>query len=124
MIINSFDERLNRIQRKPTAVPTREIVDGILGERPAVDLRGVGLTLLGAILGILIGVGLKGMVTPGTSWGPNSGLLGAVVGTICIAGFLFSVPMAALGAVLHQRRPWLLSLSAMNLLMIVVILLS
>ncbi|WIY24601.1 hypothetical protein [Parasedimentitalea psychrophila] len=124
MIAKSFNQRLDRMQWHPTAVPTREIVDGILGQRPAVDLRGVGLTLLGAILGILIGVGLKGMVMPGTLWGPSSGLLGVLVGTMCIAGFVLSLPMAALGAVWHQRRPWLLPVSAMNLLMIVVILLS
>lgn len=124
MITKSFDERLDRMRWQPTAVPTREIVDGILGERPAVDLRGVGLTLLGAVLGILIGVGLKGMVMPGTLWGPNTGLLGVLIGTMCLAGLALSVPMAALGAVWHLRRPWLLPLSAMNLLMIVVILLS
>ncbi|NIZ62982.1 hypothetical protein DL239_18610 [Sedimentitalea sp. CY04] len=124
MSINGFNQRIDRLQWKPTAVPTREVVDGIVGDRPTVDMRNVGLNLLGAIIGILIGVGLKGMVTPGTSWGPNSGLLGAIVGTMCIAGFLFSVPLAALGAVWHQRRPWLLPLSAINLLMIVVILLS
>ena len=124
MIINRFNDRLDRLQWEPSAVPSREIVDGILGERLIIDLRGVGLTLLGAIFGILIGVGLKGMAMPGTSWGPNSGLLGAVVGTMCMAWFVLSVPMAALGAVWHQRRPWLLSVSAMNLLMIVVVLLS
>ena len=124
MSINGFNQRIDRLQWKPTAVPTRQVVDGIVGERPSIDLRHVGMTLLGAVLGILIGVGLKGMATPGTTWGPNSGLLGAIVGTMCIAGFLLSVPLAALGAVWHQRRPALLSLSAINLLMIVVILLS
>lgn len=124
MIAKSFNERLDRMQWQPTAVPTREVVDGILGERPTVDLRGVGLPLLGAILGILIGVGLKGMVMPETLWGPNSGQIGVLIGTMCIAGFGVSVPMAALGAVWHQRKPWLLPVSAMNLLMIVVILLS
>jgi hypothetical protein len=124
LIIKSFDERLDRLQWHPTAVPTREIIDGLLGEQPAADLRSVGVTLLGAILGILIGVGLKGMVMPGTLWGPDSGLLGVLVGTMSIIGLGFSVPLAVLGAVWHQRKPWLLPLSAMNLLMIVVILLS
>lgn len=124
MSTKSFDERLDRMHWQPTSVPTREIVDGILGERSAGDLRGAGLSLAGAILGILIGVGLKGMVMPGTLWGPESGLIGLLVGTLCIAGFSASLPMAALGALWHQRKPWLLPLSAMNLLMIVVILLS
>lgn len=124
MTTKSFDERLDRMQWQPSAVPTREIVDGILNERPAVDLLGAGLYLFGAILGILIGVGLKGMVIPGTLWGPNSGLAGALVGTLCLAGLSLSLPLAALGALWHQRKPWLLPLAAMNLLMIVVILLS
>jgi len=124
LIAKSFDERLDRIQWQPNAVPTREVVDGILGAGPTVDLRGAGLSLLGAILGILIGVGLKGMLMPGTLWGPESGLIGAIVGTLSLAGFGLSLLLAALGAWWHQRRPWLLSMSAMNLLMIVVILLS
>jgi len=124
VIVKSFDERLDRMQWQPTAVPTREIVDGLLGEQPSVDLRGISVTLLGAILGILIGVGLKGMVMPGTLWGPGSGLMGVIVGTMSMAGLVLSIPLAVFGAVLHQRKPWLLPLSAMNLLMIVVILLS
>ncbi|MVO14375.1 hypothetical protein [Parasedimentitalea huanghaiensis] len=124
MITNNFDRRLNRIQWQPSAVPTPEIVDGILNVRPMPDLRGAALTLFGAILGILIGVGLKGMVIPDTTWGPNSGLIGAIVGTLSLAGLGLSVPLAALGAYWHKRRPRLLQFSSMNLLMIVVILLS
>lgn len=124
MIAKSFDERLDRLQWQPSAVPTREVVDGILGAGPTVNLKGALLSLFGAILGILIGVGLKGMVMPGTPWGPDSGLIGALVGTLSLAGFGLALPLAALGALWHQRKPWLLPLSAMNLLMIVVILLS
>jgi len=124
LIAKSFDERLDRLQWQPSAVPTREIVDGILGAGPTVNLRGALLSLFGAVLGILIGVGLKGMVMPGTPWGPDSGLIGALVGTLSLAGFGLALPLAALGALWHQRKPWLLPLSAMNLLMIVVILLS
>lgn len=124
MIAKSFDERLHRMQWQPSAVPTREIVDGILDARPSVDLRGALVSLLGAILGILIGVGLKGMVMPGTLWGPNSGLTGVLIGSLSMAGLVLSLPLAALGALWHDRKPWILPLSAMNLLMIVVILLS
>jgi len=124
MIAKSFDERLDRLQWQPSAVPTREIVDGVLGTRPAVNLHGALMSLIGAILGILIGVGLKGMVIPGTPWGPDSGQLGVLVGSFALAGFGLSLPLATLGALWHRRKPWLLPLSAMNLLMIVVILLS
>lgn len=124
MIAKSFDERLDRMQWQPSAVPTREVVDGILGAGPAVDLRGAVLSLFGAILGILIGVGLKGMGMPGTPWGPESGLVGALVGTLSLAGLGLSLLLATLGALWHRRKPWLLTLSSMNMLMIVVILLS
>lgn len=124
MTAKTFDERLDRMRWQPNSVPTREIVDSVLGQRPAVNMRSAVVSLAGAILGILIGVALKGMVVPGTPWGPETGVTGALVGGLAIFGLCASLPLAAFGVKYRRSHPWMMQFSAMNLLIIVVLLLS
>jgi hypothetical protein len=120
----SFDDRLERIQWTPGAVPTQEVIDSVLGGRGLEKARSVGATLLGAILGILIGFGLKGMALVGAPWGPDTGLVGLIGGSLSVFGLVVSVAMALLAALRSRQHPWLMQFASMNLLMIVVLLLS
>lgn len=86
MSYKRFDERLTQMQWQPQAGPSPQIVDSVIAERHPITIRGVEFTLAGAILGILIGVGLKGIYTPGAPWGPESGLTGLLVGGAAIGG--------------------------------------
>ena len=66
----SFDDRLERIQWVPGAVPSQEVIDSVLGGRRGLaKARSVGATLMGAISGICIGFGIKGMTLVGSPWG-------------------------------------------------------
>ncbi|MEP2715414.1 hypothetical protein [Pseudophaeobacter sp.] len=124
MTSRSFDDRLERIQWTPGAVPTHEVIDSVLGGRGMAQARSVGATLLGAILGILIGFGLKGMILPGSPWGPDTGLAGLIGGGLASLGLLVSIGMAVFAALRSRKHPWLMQFASMNLLMIVVLLLS
>ena len=124
MHINSFDERIDRIQWQPSAVPTREMIDSVLGSRLPRRPRSPALSLAGAVTGILIGVGLKGMYLPGSPWGPETGTAGAVAGTLALTGLALSVTAALYAASRGKQAPRLMQFASMNLLMIVVLLLS
>jgi hypothetical protein len=120
----SFDERLDRLQWTPSAVPSREIVDSVLGARHKKRTRSLATTLAGAILGILIGFGLLGMSFQHSPWGPGSGTIGLILGSLSLLGLFASVCLAVFAAVHSAKRPRLMQFSSMNLLMIVVLLLS
>ncbi|MCB4454326.1 hypothetical protein [Leisingera sp. McT4-56] len=124
MYINSFDERIERINWQPSAVPTRQMIDSVLAGRQPRQPRSAVLSLAGAVTGILIGTGLKGMFLPGVPWGLDAGLAGVIGGGLALAGLAASVTAALLAAVKGQRAPRLMQFSSMNLLMIVVLLLS
>jgi len=119
-----FDDRLDRLQWTPSAVPSREIVDSVLGARHNQRTRSVAATLAGAILGILIGFGLVGMSFQQSPWGPGSGTTGLIFGSLSLLGLLLSVCLAGFAAFHSSKRPRLMQFSSMNLLMIVVLLLS
>lgn len=124
MYINSFDARIDRIDWRPSAVPTRQMIDSVLGSRLPRQPRSAVLSLAGAVMGIVIGVGLKGMVLPGSPWGPGTGLAGAIGGSLAMAGLAASVPAALYAAARSKQAPRLMQFTSMNLLMIVVLLLS
>ncbi|MGR3623167.1 hypothetical protein [Pseudophaeobacter sp.] len=124
MTSRSFDDRLERIHWTPGVVPTHEVVDSVLGGRGLAQARSVGATLFGAILGILIGFGLKGMTLVGSPWGPDTGLIGMIGGGLSVSGLAVSVAMAGFAALRSRQHPWLMQFASMNLLMIVVLLLS
>lgn len=124
MVSRSFDQRLDHIQWTPDATPTVEIVDSILGAREMANARSAGATLLGALVGIVIGLGLKGMSLPGSPWGPETGVVGAVVGAIILGGLAVSVLTAIYSAIRVRYLPKVMQFSSFNLLMIVVLLLS
>ncbi|KIC14294.1 hypothetical protein [Leisingera sp. ANG-Vp] len=124
MYIKSFDERIDGIDWQPSAVPTRQMIDSVLGSRLPRRPRSAALSLAGAISGIVVGVGLKGMVLPGSPWGPETGLTGAVGGSLALAGLALSVAAALYAAARGKQAPRLMQFASMNLLMIVVLLLS
>lgn len=126
MAIQSFDQRLDRLEWTPTAQPTQEIVDRVLGgaKQRRVAPRNVGATLLGAICGILIGFALLGMQMPGSLWGPDTGLSGLIIGTAAFAALIFAVVLACVAAYFGRARPALMQFASMQLLMIVVLLLA
>ncbi|MFY0310720.1 hypothetical protein ACFMBG_12585 [Leisingera sp. D0M16] len=124
MHINSFDDRLDRIGRQPSAVPTREMIDSVLGSRLTRRPRSAVLSLAGAVTGLVIGVALKGMVLPGSPWGPGTGLPGAIGGSLALAGLAASVAAALYVAVKASQAPRLMQFASINLLMIVMVLLS
>ena len=78
----------------------------------------------GQFWGILIGFGLKGMALAGAPWGPESGLIGLIGGSLSVFGLGVSVAMALFAALRSRQHPWLMQFASMNLLMIVVLLLS
>ena len=121
----SFDDRLERIQWVPGAVPSQEVIDSVLGGRRGLaKARSVGATLMGAISGICIGFGIKGMTLVGSPWGPDTGMVGIVGGGLSLFGLSVSVILAIYAALRSRRHPWLMQFASMNLLMIVVLLLS
>lgn len=124
MHIKSFDERIDGIQWQPSAVPTRHMIDSVLSSRLPRRPRSAALSLAGAVTGIVIGVGLKGMVLPGSPWGPGTGMAGAVGGTLALAGLALSVTIALYAAARNSQAPRLMQFASMNLLMTVVLLLS
>lgn len=124
MSYKRFDERLTQMQWQPQAGPSPQIVDSVIAERHPITIRGVEFTLAGAILGILIGVGLKGIYTPGAPWGPESGLTGLLVGGAAIGGAALSLVAAVVATLRHREMPRLMQFASMNLLMIVMLLLS
>lgn len=124
MSYKRFDERLTQMQWQPQAGPSPQIVDSVIAERHPITIRGVEFTLAGAILGILIGVGLKGIYTPGAPWGPESGLTGLLVGGAAIGGATLSLVAAVVAMLRHREMPRLMQFASMNLLMIVMLLLS
>lgn len=124
MTSRSFDDRLERIQWAPGVVPTHEVIDSVLGGRALSKARSVGATLFGAILGIFIGFGLKGMTLVGSPWGPETGWAGLIGGSISLIGLFVSVAMALFVVLRSKQHPWLMQFASMNLLMIVVLLLS
>ncbi len=124
MTSRSFDDRLERLQYTPGVVPTHEVIDSVLGGRGLSQARSVGATLLGAILGILIGFGLKGMMLEGSPWGPGTGFAGMVGGGLSKLGLTVSMGMAVFVALRSKNHPWLMQFASMNLLMIVVLLLT
>lgn len=124
LYINSFDERIGRINWQPSPVPTRQMIDSVLAGRLPRQPRSAVSSLAGAVTGILIGVGLKGMMLPGSSWGPGTGLAGAVGGSLALAGLAGSVAAALFAAVRGSLAPKLLQFASLNLLMIAVLLLS
>lgn len=124
MYINSFDERIGRIDWRPSAAPTRQMIDNVLADRLPQQPRNAALSLAGAVTGILIGVGLKGMALPGSPWGPETGLAGAIGSSLALAGLAASLTAALVGALRSKQFPRLMQFASMNLLMIVVLLLS
>lgn len=124
MTAYSFDDRLDRLRWTPSAVPSREIVDSVLGARHKRRGRSVAATLAGAIVGILIGFGLIGMSFPQSPWGPGTGVTGLIFGMLSIAGLVVSVGLALFAAWRSSSHPRLMQFASMNLLMIVVLLLS
>lgn len=124
MFINSFEDRVERISWQPNAAPTRQMIDNMLEARRGRQPRSVVLSLAAALVGMLIGIGLKGMGLEGTAWGPGTGMAGVIGGSLSMAGLAMSVT-AALAATWYGRRtPRLMQFASMNLLMIVVLLLS
>lgn len=125
MTSRSFDDRLERIQWAPGAVPSPEVIDSVLGgQRGLAKARSVGATLFGAFSGICIGFGVKGMTLVGSPWGPETGLMGLVGGSLSLSGLALSVVLAIFVAWRSRQHPWLMQFASMNLLMIVVLLLS
>ncbi|UWQ48223.1 hypothetical protein [Leisingera caerulea] len=124
MYINSFEDRIDRIDWQPSAVPTRKMIDSMLGSRQPRQPRSAVLSLAGALTGLVIGVGLKGMVLPGSPWGPGTGLAGAAGGSLALAGLAVSVPAALFAAAKGKRAPRLMQFASMNLLMIMMVLWS
>ncbi|KIC11234.1 hypothetical protein RA19_07755 [Leisingera sp. ANG-M1] len=124
MHIRSFDERIDGINWQPSVVPTRQMIDSVLGSRLPRKPRSAVLSLAGAVSGIAVGVGLKGMTLAGSPWGPGTGLTGALAGTLALTGLALSVAAAGYAAARGQEAPRLMQFASMNLLMIVVLLLS
>lgn len=124
MYINSFDERLERIDWQPSAVPTRQMIDSVLASRLPLQPRSAVLSLAGAVTGILIGVGVKGMGIAGSAWGPETGLAGTIGGGLAQVGLAASVAAALLAAAKGSKAPRLMQFASINLLMISVLLLS
>lgn len=124
MYVNNFEDRVQRIEWRPTAVPTRAMIDSMLGARLPRHPRSAVLSLAAAIIGLLIGVGLKGMVLEGSAWGPGTGLAGIIGGGLALAGLALSVAAALAAAWQGRKAPRLMQFASMNLLMMVVLLLS
>ncbi|UWQ81994.1 hypothetical protein [Leisingera caerulea] len=124
MYINSFEDRIDRIDWQPSAVPTRKMIDSMLGSRQPRQPRSAVLSLAGALTGLVIGVGLKGMVLPGSPWGPGTGLAGAAGGSLALAGLAVSALAALFAAAKGKRAPRLMQFASMNLLMIMMVLWS
>ena len=124
MYTKGFDERIDQISWKPGPVPTRQMVDSVLGSRMPYQPRSALLTFLGAVMGILIGVGLKGMVFSGVPWAAGAGWTGQAAGGLILSGLAVSVLLALCAAVRGNRSPNLMQFSSINLLMIAVLLLS
>ncbi|MEY8802673.1 hypothetical protein AB9K35_20575 [Leisingera sp. XS_AS12] len=124
MYVNSFEERVHRIEWRPTAVPSRALIDNMLGARLPRRPRSAVLSLAAAITGLLIGVGLKGMTLEGSPWGPGTGFAGLIGGGLSLAGLALSVTAAIAAAWQGRKTPRLMQFASMNLLMIVVLLLS
>ncbi|MFW8592950.1 hypothetical protein [Cribrihabitans neustonicus] len=124
----SFDQRLARMGWQPGPVPSREIIENLIGRaqaRPGARTAcSAVISLAGAVSGLVIGVGLKGMVLPDSPWGPGTGLAGAVGGGLALAGLALSLVLALYAGLRSRRRPKLMQFASMNLLMIVVLLLS
>lgn len=124
MYINSFEDRIDRIDWQPSAVPTRKLIDSMVGSRKPRQPRSAVLSLAGAVTGLVIGIGLKGMVLPGSPWGPGTGLAGAAGGSLALAGLAISVAAALFAAAKGKRAPRLMQFASMNLLMIMMVLWS
>ncbi|AXT34034.1 hypothetical protein D1820_03065 [Phaeobacter sp. LSS9] len=124
MSFKRFDERLTQMQWQPQSGPSPQIVDSVMADRPPLAVRGGEFTLAGAILGILIGVGLKGIYTPGAPWGPNTGLTGLLIGGASMAGAGLSLALAAYAVLRRHDMPRLMQFASMNLLIIVMLLLG
>ncbi|MCD9146799.1 hypothetical protein [Pseudophaeobacter flagellatus] len=124
MTSRSFEDRLERIQWVPGVVPTHDMIDSVLGGRGLAKARSVGATLFGAILGIMIGFGVKGITLAESPWGPDTGFPGLVGGGLSLAAMGVSIVLGLYVVLRSRRYPWLMQFSSMNLLMIVVLLLS
>ncbi|MFS4583215.1 hypothetical protein [Phaeobacter sp. C3_T13_0] len=124
MSFKRFDERLTQMQWQPQSGPSPQIVDSVMADRSPLAVRGVEFTLAGAILGILIGVGLKGIYTPSAPWGPNTGLMGLLIGGASMAGAVGSLVLAVYAVLRRHDMPRLMQFASMNLLIIVMLLLG
>ena len=107
-----------------SAVPTRQMIDSVLGSRLPLRPRSTALSLAGAVSGIVIGIGLKGMHLPGSPWGPGTGIVGVLGGSLALAALALSLAAALCAAARSTQAPRLMQFASMNLLMIVVLLLS
>ena len=121
----TFQGQVDRMSWVPGAEPRPELVEAILSHHgQAAQRREIGPTLMAVAMGALIGLLLKGMALPGVAWGPETGVIGAVVGSVALLGFGASVAAAGLAFVIGRRHPLLLQWASVNLLTLVVVLLA
>ncbi|TNJ41652.1 hypothetical protein [Phaeobacter sp. B1627] len=120
----TFQGQVDRMSWVPGAQPRPELVDAILSHHgKATPQREIAPTLMGVVMGALIGVLLKGMALPGVPWGPETGLIGLLVGSVALLGFGASVAAAGLAIVIGRRHPHLLQWASVNLLTVLIVVL-
>lgn len=123
MTVRSFDQRLSQIGWQPTTVPSQVIIDDILG-RPQLEPMQVKWMVFGALMGIVIGFGIKGTIVPGAPFGAHADTLGFVVGALALLAGLVSAGGAVVSIAMHRRWPQLMRFSMFNMLMILVLMIS
>lgn len=112
---NSFVQQIEKATFDQGSVPSRALVDGVIGSNDLGSLsRPVGPTLLGALCGLLIGLLFKG------SFFGMPAVLGGF-GMFCLA---MSLPLAIGSACVARRHPVLFQFASINLLTALVTVLS
>ncbi|WP_282077058.1 hypothetical protein [Epibacterium ulvae] len=121
MTVSSFENRLNGIHWVPTAAPSKMMVDQVIAARetrkPLTEL-----SLLGALLGCLIGFAFKGFWILGTAVFQND--LDQLFSMLSLAAVVASVVLAIVNIFRQKRVPSWAGFSTINLVMVAIITLS
>lgn len=123
MSVRDFEHRLSRMEWHPSPEPSAEIVADVLG-RPVSGSHGMEWAIAGAVLGILIGFGIKGTAMPGGPFGAHADLIGYIIGAVSLLAGVGSAALLAATVALRARVPQLFRFSLFNMLMIMVLMLS
>lgn len=114
MYAKSFEDRLDRLNWKPGAVPTHELIDSLL--RSPAPAQGSAATIAGGICGILAGLGARWLQAGGLETAAAQGTAGIIAALLLLLAACAAPVLALAGAVLHRRFPKLLQFSGLYLL--------